>query len=236
MCDFMTATSTIQRQLAPQSRTDEVLTFTLTAQTLDSRVDSLVRKLLESNAFSVEQQSQIRELASTIRKLDNQEDVAVTLCYLLFTFVHPAILSSPAACNPLLDVETEVKELLKDNIPEGKNVEDYIDERSEEQSIINQIASIENIFQVLKEHLYSSANKVNSHMAKNFEDLKANLLAIKESMQSDNAKLREKVDSLIEEVKEIIEKTLKETSSMKELGERVDQQQQSMQQIISKGL
>lgn len=190
-------------------------------------LESIVAAMQQSGLFS----DQLDAYLGFAKQLTENDDIAVALSYLLLQFIHPAMMEHEEQTELLLEIEDQIKELLKQYLPEKLDVDAFIEERYAENSVIEQLSAVEEMFGKLEDHLYASANALNARMKATFEAMKAQLIALKEKAQTDHDALKNQIEGLMKQMETLTLEAQKTASSVKEVGEKFLKQQHNLPKI-----
>lgn len=167
-----------------------------------------------------------------------KENGAIALSLFIHDVIHPAILNEvdEDKQRQLLELEDEVQSLLKELLPEGVTVENYIEQNqsfSDEQFLVDEkLLMIEASFQNQMRSLFSAANLTNEQLQQAFETLKQKLFEITTDREVVSNDLHSQLDSLTLKVNTLSRQLQEEAINTQDLSQKMKNQEHNFHQII----
>jgi hypothetical protein len=229
----------------------QAVTLRLTPQiSTKDKVYSLIEKMKSSSLFSPAQKKIVLDLpskfdAESFKDLtteEGKENGSIALSLLVSDAIYPAIKeeADEEKQNQLLDLEDEIKSILKEILPEGVSIDDFIDENEKfsyeqatEQAILQeQLFIIDACFQNQMGELFGLANISNQQLKQSFEILKQRLLELNSRRKEMAGDLHGKLDTLTKKVDAISKKLENDALSVQEIAQKMKNEEHQFHQLI----
>ncbi len=200
----------------------------------DRGVFFLMRRLLSSGIFSEEEIKELDSLIQTIDQLTDSEDIITAYCFILFNFIYPKIKSNPTSADFWLDIEKDIKIILGRYIPSTKDVDQLIEEKNEEMSFINHLASLEEDLYVIVRRTQESAQAIDVQLQQEFDGLKERLLEVYTAGDKKSESCKDKINVLMQRVKSLIQQVQRTIKKGEETGAAFEQEQIGLKNILER--
>ena len=228
----MSYTVTLTQQRTDQSFSPEILVLR------EDNLSSAFHLLNNLNIFTPEEIQKIEEIRNEISNLKDSNDIATSLCFLLYYIIHPKIhlIRNENIIRQLLNIEDKIKLQLKSYLAEELDIEEYVLEKFNELQSIEKLVHLEANLSKLIERFRVCLEVEREEAINVFNQIKMEIQRIYSNLKNASKECDVRLEKLNNRLNDLVEELNQTVSSAKQVGEMFQNQQKSLNQIVSKGL